>query len=340
MSSLAASPRISKPLDSGGHHHSQVRQLHSGPIPTQHFDFSSSVLQAATVAALTPSGALASSAGYFGFMAEPGDAAYGSHSTKNWSPASSSIRSTAARSPLPIHLDNPPQMFQKQTEVLAQKLQRAATTGSLVKAREKAVSRQSLSDNDYFSSVRAAVPAGLDNPDSEPWPPVSAPVSLQASPGLLSPTNLKLPNRSMTLPNPPKDNQPALITPNKLSELITRFSTNGLLLLDVRTYKSFSEARINTAVNLCIPTTLLKRPSFNVAKLSETFANNPDKERFGKWKQMKYIVVYDADSRDATETSALAALHTLNKFSREGWGGSSFILKGMSLARLSGSTGC
>lgn len=364
MTAIAASPRPSK-LDSsaGHHHHSQVRQLHTGPIPAQQqqkhqhqqqqhqqqqpqqqqqsqFDFP--IMHASTVAATRTPEILGGASGYFGFMVEPNDG-FGSHSTKNWSPAGSSIRSAAARSPLPVILDNPPQLFQKQTELLAHKLQRASTAGA-PKGREYLTAvapssrqegpkpAQTQPEGDYFSAVRSASPVRLAT-DGETWPPAET-GSIPASQGIQSPTILKFPTRSMTLPVAPKEKHPALITPKDLSDLITRFSTNGLLLLDVRTYKSFSESRIKTAVNLCIPTTLLKRPSFNVAKLSETFANNPDKERFGKWKQMKYIIVYDTDSKDASETSALAAIHTLSKFSREGWAGSSFILKGMILFSL------
>jgi hypothetical protein len=116
------------------------------------------------------------------------------------------------------------------------------------------------------------------------------------------------------------------VSVSTLSDLLDG-SMSSLLLLDVRIYKAFAQSRIIRAVNLCIPTTLLKRPSFNVTKLSETFANE-DKERFARWKDMKYIVVYDNDSEDAKDTAASASLHTLSKFIREGWKGQAYVLKG------------
>lgn len=112
-------------------------------------------------------------------------------------------------------------------------------------------------------------------------------------------------------------------------EFLSENNGTDSLLLDVRTYKLFAQSRIPTAVNLSIPTTLLKRPSFNVAKLSETFANDQDKERFSKWRSMKRIVVYDMDSKDLGDSSGMAALHTLSKFSREGWKGHAYFLAGM-----------
>jgi len=274
-------------------------------------------------------------AGYFGFVVDPTDPVYGTHSKKNWSPASSSIRSAAARSPLPVPLDDPPAPFQMQAEVLAQKRQIHRSLGP-AKIREpllgghkgsfSAVPSSGKGD-DYFSAVRSSSPVKLDDTGGDqPWPPAASP-GVILSPGLASPS-LRLPSRVASAPTPVKE-LPALISADHLADLISKCSTDTLLLLDVRTYKSFADSRVLTAVNLCIPTTLLKRPSFNVAKLSDTFANCQDKERFGRWKQMKYIVVYDADSKDASDPSALAALHTLNKFSREGWGGQACILKGM-----------
>ncbi|CCX31580.1 Similar to Tyrosine-protein phosphatase non-receptor type 1; acc. no. O13016 [Pyronema omphalodes CBS 100304] len=344
MSGLTASTRKSNTTEAPSHNsHSQVRQFHTGPTSSQQqptFDFPSPQV-ALSNATETPAENPSAAGGYFNFVND--DPGLGNHSTKNWSPASSSIRSAAARSPLPVLVDNPTTPFQIQTEVLARKLQRKDAprldlgsirsnhTTAFAPASNTVPNLDTLTPqgNDYFSSVRDSSPDRIDIGDNDPWPPLSAPPSLRATPALPSPISMKLPAaRSMTLPIPAKDNNTNMIEPAQLSELITQHNTDSLLLLDVRTYKNYSEARIKSAVNLCIPTTLLKRPSFNVTKLSETFANNQDKERFGQWKKMKFIVVYDADSNNLNDSSALTALHTLNKFSREGWDGLPYILKG------------
>lgn len=158
-------------------------------------------------------------------------------------------------------------------------------------------------------------------------PPSPLPPSALAAPSLFL-QRKKSHGRSATLPNPPKEGEPVFVSVSALSELLDR-KTPSLLLLDVRTFKVFSQSRITRAVNLCIPTTLLKRPSFNVTKLSETFAKDEDKERFARWKDMKYIVVYDSDSQDARDAAASAPLHTLSKFIREGWKGQAYVLKGL-----------
>lgn len=370
----ASSPRSSPSSTSSSETHSarNLRQFHSGPLSSSSassFDFAHPPSSSPMQAVVTPSEGSAS-AGYFGFIVDPNDPAHG-HSKKNWSPAGSSIRSAAARSPLPVHLDNPSTPFKIQTEVLAQKLSRVAAAAAAAPPRappppapasappppqpqpppgeqswgsgngNRNGNHASLSGpngdaHDYFSSVRAdsagALPATASlNGHHGPWPPLSVPTSLRSSPALLPPVppspQKRTGQRAATLPNPARDGQPSLISARQLSEMLGEMD-GPLLLLDVRPYKSYSASRIKTAVNLCIPTTLLKRPSFNVAKLSETFANAHDKERFGQWKQMKCIVVYDADSKDLADSAALTALHTLNKFSREGWDGVGHVLQG------------
>ncbi|KAA8564653.1 hypothetical protein EYC84_011562 [Monilinia fructicola] len=88
----------------------------------------------------------------------------------------------------------------------------------------------------------------------------------------------------------------------------------------------FSQSRIGNALNLCIPTTLLKRPSFNLQKLQDTFTNEEDKTRFSKWRQAKHIIAYD--NRSSDKKDAALAINTLKKFNNEDWNGGRYILKG------------
>ncbi|KAI0997968.1 hypothetical protein K3495_g10222 [Podosphaera aphanis] len=118
---------------------------------------------------------------------------------------------------------------------------------------------------------------------------------------------------------------PAIITPSQVREMIENLPESAFLLLDLRVFPLFSHSHIKGALNLCIPTTLLKRPSFNLQKLKDTFSNENDKVKFSKWQVAKHIVVYDSLS---DEKDAASALNTLKKFSTEGWNGSSYILQG------------
>lgn len=131
--------------------------------------------------------------------------------------------------------------------------------------------------------------------------------------------------RADTLPSALEDG-PVMITPAHLKSMIDSLPPLAFLLLDLRVFPQFSESRIKNALNLCIPTTLLKRPSFNIQKLQDTFTNDVEKERFAQWKNAKYIVVYDAFSSEKKD--ATSAVNTLKKFTNEGWTGHSYILRG------------
>jgi len=132
-------------------------------------------------------------------------------------------------------------------------------------------------------------------------------------------------HRADTLPSSLEDG-PVMIAPAQLRDMIEHLPSSQFLLLDLRAFPQFSHSRIQDALNLCIPTTLLKRPSFNLQKLQDTFTNESEKARFSRWKSAKYIVVYDAYSDEKKEASS--AINTLKKFTNEGWKGQSYILRG------------
>jgi protein-tyrosine phosphatase len=116
------------------------------------------------------------------------------------------------------------------------------------------------------------------------------------------------------------------MTPSELANVIRTAAKKDFLLLDLRVAPQYAQARIIEALNLCIPTTLLKRPSFNTAKLTDTFKVEREKARFSAWRDCKYIIAYDAQSGEKKD--ATSAVHTLRKFEIEGFQGRSFILKG------------
>lgn len=131
--------------------------------------------------------------------------------------------------------------------------------------------------------------------------------------------------RADTLP-PALEEGPKLIPPSQLKALLESLPPSQILLLDLRVFPQFSQSRIQDALNLCIPTTLLKRPSFNLKKLQETFTTEAEKVKFSRWVSAKYIVVYDAFSDEKKD--AVSAINTLKKFTNEGWQGQSYIIRG------------
>ena len=120
--------------------------------------------------------------------------------------------------------------------------------------------------------------------------------------------------------------EPVLATPQHVVNLLNAGSEN-ILLLDLRVSSEFRRSRIMGALNLCIPTIVLKRPSTDLKKLADTFNPDPDqKQKFERWRTCKYIIVYDG--RSALPMDAMGCLTILKKFTNEGWRGPQYIIKG------------
>ena len=132
--------------------------------------------------------------------------------------------------------------------------------------------------------------------------------------------------RSETLPSSVSYDGPAMIAPQDFVTILKDHLPQDLLLLDLRVFPQYSKSRISDAINLCIPTTLLKRSSFDVQKLSETFTKDAERAKFARWRDAKFIVVYDANSRQLKD--ATSSVNTLKKFTSEKWRGAALILRG------------
>ncbi|KAF2731837.1 tyrosine-protein phosphatase-like protein non-receptor [Polyplosphaeria fusca] len=122
-----------------------------------------------------------------------------------------------------------------------------------------------------------------------------------------------------------KNEGPTLTTAQHVVNILES-AAEEVLLLDLRVSTQFAKGRIAGALSLCIPTTLLKRPSFNVQKLAETFKDDEEKQKFERWRCSKYIIVYDANSTQLKD--ATTCINTLKKFTNEGWSGGTLIIRG------------
>ncbi|KAF2274130.1 tyrosine-protein phosphatase non-receptor type 6 [Westerdykella ornata] len=134
--------------------------------------------------------------------------------------------------------------------------------------------------------------------------------------------------RADTLPATPDQGSgpgPTLASPQHVVNILES-AQEQVLLLDLRVSTHYAKSHINGALSLCIPTTLLKRASFNVSKLAETFKNEEDRDRFERWRSCKSIIVYDANSSHIKD--AMTCTNTLKKFINEGWTGGSYIIRG------------
>lgn len=97
------------------------------------------------------------------------------------------------------------------------------------------------------------------------------------------------------------------------------------MLFDVRPFAHFRQANIKGSLNLCIPTTLLKRRSFDTQKLEGIFTDDADKQNFARWRKCDVIIIYDSAAAELKDAAPL--LNLLNKFQAEGWKGDGLILQ-------------
>ncbi|KAL8707376.1 MAG: hypothetical protein Q9220_007600 [cf. Caloplaca sp. 1 TL-2023] len=132
--------------------------------------------------------------------------------------------------------------------------------------------------------------------------------------------------RAETLPSGFSTDGPTMVAVRDVEQIIKNHLPPDLLILDVRVFAQYSLSRIKSALNLNLPTTLLKRPTYDVQRLSGTFTKPDEKSKFDQWMDTKFIIVYDANS--ASLKDAATCVHTLKKFTKEGWAGSTMIIRG------------
>jgi hypothetical protein len=124
------------------------------------------------------------------------------------------------------------------------------------------------------------------------------------------------------------DSPPPNITPVSAEEL-QKLMTDGLdiLLIDIRAFAAYAKSRLVDAINVCIPTVLLKRSSLSMSDISGSIVSKGDRGRFGGWKDADGIVLYDADSLRVKDSHPLATL--AGKFKEAGFQGTTYGLIGI-----------
>ena len=290
----------------------------------------------------------------------------GVHARGNWSPPTSNVRSTAAVSPRIIPLNQNPEYdaFRKQTESMgdfpsgripAHSNHRSALkfvgNGSAspgppsprakqhTPTERKFYEQKPRSPKRLLSSPSPQVtdrprrnsPADFNEEDARSAPQfhtLDGDVRRSLPPIATSPQPLH--PRSETLPATLDGETagdgadgPVLVTPQHVVNLLDK----NILLLDLRVSSEYGRSRITGALNLCIPTIVLKRPSCNLSKLADTFASDTDQKRkFERWRSCQYIIVYDG--RSSLLKDATGCLAMLKKFTAEGWQGFQYIIRG------------
>jgi protein tyrosine phosphatase len=286
----------------------------------------------------------------------------GAHARTNWSPPSSRVRSAAAASPRVVPVDQNPEYaaFKRQSEIAGPNftLSQLDGTNETVEGCSPTPLRQSTpfaAMSDALNSVEQDKPASPKRPLSSPYnnparcirpsPPGFTHVDTSNAPQDLhaisaEPMQISLPGSATASPQshltPRAETLPANFPKLALSGIpfaapadiaaILDSENSDVLLLDLRGSNQYARSRIRGALNLCVPTTLLKRPAYNTNWLAATFDSPEQRQKFEAWPNCQYVIVYDGSSSPRKDASSCENM--LKKFDTAGWKGASYIISG------------
>ncbi|EIW70551.1 hypothetical protein M231_07763 [Tremella mesenterica] len=117
------------------------------------------------------------------------------------------------------------------------------------------------------------------------------------------------------------------LPPLSVNALISKLSLSPstVLILDVRPPSSFSISHLPNSHSLPIPSTLLRRPAFDLGRITQMLTP-ASVEAVSKWREKSDIILLDADSGNAPNGGVLDGLAA--KFEREGFNGRLWFVKG------------
>lgn len=139
--------------------------------------------------------------------------------------------------------------------------------------------------------------------------PVPALVALSPAGPHNAPPPLSMPTNTNVDPSSFSEISPAALQ--------TILAGKDVLVLDIRPHNAYIVGRLHGAISLSVPSTLLKRPNFSLAKLAQMLPTPASRERFTEWNKAARIVVYDGDSVALVDGSNILGL--LRKFRSEGY---------------------
>ena len=114
--------------------------------------------------------------------------------------------------------------------------------------------------------------------------------------------------------------------PTTPSSLLSTLSTSSpSLVLDIRTHTAWTHARLRSSLNICVPSTLLRRPAYGIDRVADGLTP-VDQTVFSTWSTCESIFVLDADSVGLVEGGGVASF--LAKFERAGFVGRLRWVKG------------
>lgn len=148
-----------------------------------------------------------------------------------------------------------------------------------------------------------------------------------ARPGALASTQ----RTASSLPVPITSQRYTLYNPQTVFSLIREAQSAppeqapSILVLDIRTHTAFVSERLAGSINVCVPSTLLRRPAFGIDRVADSLPP-PDQEIFERWDSCGTILVLDQESTSLVEGGGPASL--LAKFDKAGFEGKLGWVKG------------
>lgn len=188
---------------------------------------------------------------------------------------------------------------------------------------------------DFMNAINArhanqpmfAMNLGSPSTPSTPPPTNGMRLSLNGGNGSLASRRLL---RSTSAMASPRQMLIAAMECKQLAEILsssTSFDVSSrTLILDVRSFVQYSHGRIRHAINVSVPNTILKRPTFTMDKLYEAIVVDSDRERLEHWPSMDRIILYDQTSQFLPDNCAAAYLGS--KLTQAGFKGQLYYLKG------------
>ncbi|KAI8145040.1 protein-tyrosine phosphatase-like protein [Fennellomyces sp. T-0311] len=175
---------------------------------------------------------------------------------------------------------------------------------------------------DFMNAIRvrhANQPAFAVSTPASPVPPSAGGFALNGG---------ALASRRMVRSNNPTPRQQAsALEPRQLHSILeNKGGLDKILILDTRSFVQHSHGRIRTSINISIPNTILKRPTFTMDRVYEAIVHDSDRKRVERWQAMDKIIVYDHGSQNLPENCAAAYMST--KLSQAGYKGQLLYLKG------------
>lgn len=117
-----------------------------------------------------------------------------------------------------------------------------------------------------------------------------------------------------------------------------RSKADNMLVIDLRPHTAFvTQGRIKTSINICVPSTLLRRPAFGLNKIAETISSRRDQAHFERVlgvsqspevdeKEKKKVLIMDQETVLLSQESTVHSL--MSKIEKSGYSGEIYWVRG------------